>query len=312
MVDRIKKIFLKEPLPFTNKRDLNWQVIKKATAVSLLSLVVVLLIMPAPDESNATFVEERHQTYVEKENEVEKINNETLEVLSGGSKYRKAPSNLNHLYGSSSSASSSDKNTGSMIIARNDLQSGNTLPMSSTIPLILPASIKVEGQQIPVMALVTQDVYYKENLAIPKGSSLFGHASTSTGNRVSIEWIQVQFADGSEKKIQATSMGADGRIGVAGELNGNAATNTLGLGLTKLIGAYAEGSQETGPFGANRGGHENGLRNAVAETARDRSEDWARQLQEQVRWVTIREGTALNALVTQPFVFRDPGASYGQ
>lgn len=311
MVDRIKKIFLKEPLPFTNKRDLNWQVIKKATAVSLLSLVVVLLIMPTPDESSASFAEERHQTYVEKENEVEKINNETLDVLSGGSKYRKAPSNLNHLYASSSS-SSQDKNTGSMIIARNDLQSGNTLPMSSTIPLIIPAAIKVEGQQIPVMALVTNDVYYKENLAIPKGSSLFGHASTSNGNRVSIEWIQVQFEDGSEKKIQATSMGTDGRIGVAGELNGNSGVNTLGLGLTKLIGAYAAGSQETGPFGANRGGHENGLRNAVAETARDRSEDWARQLQEQVRWVTIREGTVLNALITQPFVFRDPGASYGQ
>ncbi len=311
MVEKIKNLFLKEPLPFTNKRDLNWIFIKKAALASFTLLIVCLLLMPTPETSHADFAEERPQTYQEKEDEVERINKETLSVMGGFSQSGRTPKNLDHLY-AQKQASSGSKGSTSMVIARTDLQSGNTLPMSFPIPLMLPASINVESQQIPVMAVVTNDVYYKDNLAIPRGSALFGHARIADNDRVQIDWTQVQFENGNEKKIQATTFGSDGRMGVVGISNGNGTTNAVGQALTRMIGAYAEGSQETGPFGANRGGHTNGLRNAVAETARDRSEAWAQDLQKQIRWVTLKEGTAFTALVTQPFIFRDPGAQYGE
>lgn len=310
MVEIVKNIFLKDPLPFTEKRDLNWPLIKKLSIFGVIALVLVLLVLPEPEAQVESFSEERPQTLAERESEIEKINNDTLDLLSKGQSRNSPSKGLNHLYGAQ--ASDSSKHSSSMVIARTDLNSGNTMPMSSTIPLTISTDVKVEGSQIPIMALVTNDVYYKESLAIPKGSSMFGHASVSESDRVHIDWSLVQFANGEEKKIQATSMGFDGRIDIPGESHGNGVTNAFGHTLSKVVAAYAEGSKETGPLGANRGGHTNGVRNAVAETARDRSEAWAQDLQKQVRWVTLKAGTNFHALVTQPFVFRDPGATYGQ
>lgn len=310
MVDKLKNVFLKDPLPFTDKRDLNWRLIKKSSFISIFGLIFILLLMPEEEAQTNDFSEERPQTLAEKESEIDKINNDTLSLLSKN-RPRHVPANLNHLY-AGNTPSNQHKHTSSMVIARNDLNSGNTLPMSSKIQLNIPASIKVEGSQIPIMALVTNDVYYKEGLAIPKGSAFFGHASISDSDRVNILWSLVQFSNGNEKKIQATSIGMDGRVGIAGDLEGNSATNAFGQTFSSIVAAYAEGSKETGPLGANRGGHENGVRNAVAETARDRSEAWAQDLQKEVRWITISAGTDLFALVTQPFVFRDPGATHGQ
>ncbi|MCB9072291.1 MAG: hypothetical protein H6623_01620 [Bdellovibrionaceae bacterium] len=310
MVEIVKNIFLKDPLPFTEKRDLNWPLIKKLSIFGVIALVLVLLVLPEPEAQVESFSEERPQTLAERESEIEKINNDTLDLLSKGQSRNSPSKGLNHLYGAQ--ASDSSKHSSSMVIARTDLNSGNTMPMSSTIPLTISTDVKVEGSQIPIMALVTNDVYYKESLAIPKGSSMFGHASVSESDRVHIDWSLVQFANGEEKKIQATSMGFDGRIDIPGESHGNGVTNAFGHTLSKVVAAYAEGSKETGPLGANRGGHTNGVRNAVAETARDRSEAWAQDLQKQVRWITLKAGTNFHALVTQPFVFRDPGATYGQ
>ena len=310
MVDKIKNVFLKEPLPFTDKRDLNWGFIKKSSFISIFGLIFILLLMPEEEAQTNDFSEERPQTLAEKESEIDKINNDTLSLLSKNRPHH-VPANLNHLY-ARNTPSNQHKHASSMVIARNDLNSGNTLPMSSKIQLNIPASIKVEGSQIPIMALVKNDVYYKEGLAIPKGSAFFGHASISDSDRVNILWSLVQFSNGNEKKIQATSIGMDGRVGIAGDLEGNSTTNAFGQTFSSIVAAYAEGSKETGPLGANRGGHENGVRNAVAETARDRSASWAQDLQKEVRWITLNAGTDLFALVTQPFVFRDPGATYGQ
>lgn len=311
MVKSLKNIFLKEPLPFTDKRDINWSFIKKISAISMSGLIFILLFIPEEQaETNASFSEERSQTIAEKESEIDKINHDTLNLLSRS--YRHGNSkNLDHLY-ARNQISNESKHSQSMVIARTDLNSGNTLPMSTKILLIIPTAIKVEGNQIPIMAFVKDDVYYKDSLAIPKNSALFGHASLSDSDRVNIDWSLVQFSDGSEKKIQATSVGTDGRVGVPGKLEGNSSTNAAGQPLSSIIAAYAEGSKETGPLGANRGGHKNGVRNAVAETARSRSESWAKNLQKEVRWVTLEAGIETYALVTQPFVFRDPGATYGQ
>jgi type IV secretory pathway VirB10-like protein len=310
MVGKVKDVFLKEPLPFTDKRDLNWSVIKKSGILSLIGLVFALLLMPEPKAKSTDFSEERPQTIAEKESEIDKINNDTYNLISGGNNFD-SKSKLSGLYKKEPSPSN-HKHASSMVIARNDLNSGNTLPMSSKIQFSLPTALKVEGSQMPVMAIVTNDVYYKESLAIPKNSSLFGHASFGENERVTINWKLVQFADGSEKKIQAGTVGLDGRMGVPGNLKGNSTANVAGQTISNVIAAYAQGSMQTGPLGANRGGHENGMRNAVSVTAKDRSEAWAEDLQKQVRWIEVDAGTSAFALVTQPFVFRDPGATYGQ
>ena len=65
-------------------------------------------------------------------------------------------------------------------------------------------------------------------------------------------------------------------------------------------------------MGASDGGTSNGFKNAVAETAKDRSAAFAEDMKKQRRWIEVPAGAKFVAIINQPFTFRDPGASYGQ
>ena len=69
---------------------------------------------------------------------------------------------------------------------------------------------------------------------------------------------------------------------------------------------------QKGVLGSSDGGHANGFRNAVAETAKEGSSAYAENLKKQRRWIEVNAGTEFLAVINQPFTFRDPGASYGQ
>ena len=88
--------------------------------------------------------------------------------------------------------------------------------------------------------------------------------------------------------------------------------NAVGQTLTRFVGAYAAGSMNTGMLGANQGGHENGLRNAVAQTATDRANAMGEDLQKERKWIELDGGTETTAVLSQPFTFRDAGATYGR
>jgi hypothetical protein len=68
----------------------------------------------------------------------------------------------------------------------------------------------------------------------------------------------------------------------------------------------------TGAFGANQGGHENGLRNAVAQTATDRANAMGEELQKERKWIELQSGSETFAVLNQPFTFRDAGATNGR
>ena len=65
-------------------------------------------------------------------------------------------------------------------------------------------------------------------------------------------------------------------------------------------------------MGAAPGGAENGLKNAVAETAKARADTWAEDLKKEKKWIELEAGAESFAVLNQPFSFRDPGATYGR
>jgi type IV secretory pathway VirB10-like protein len=166
---------------------------------------------------------------------------------------------------------------------------------------------------LPVIALVTKDVFHEDNLAIAEGSKIFGEASfDEASDRAQISWKTIQLPDGKERPLGALGISLDGQVGVEGVIHSEAMKNTIGQTVTRFIGAYAEGSMQRGALGANQGGNENGWRNAVAETAKDRTEAWAEDMKKEKKWIELKAGTELFAVLTQPFVFRDPGSFYGR
>ena len=67
-----------------------------------------------------------------------------------------------------------------------------------------------------------------------------------------------------------------------------------------------------GAFGANDGGVSNGLKNAVAQTAKERASSMAEAMKKEKKWIEISAGVETLAVLSQTFAFKDPGAVYGR
>jgi hypothetical protein len=65
-------------------------------------------------------------------------------------------------------------------------------------------------------------------------------------------------------------------------------------------------------LGATQGGVQNGLDNAVAKTAQDRANAFGEDMKKEHQWIDLQAGTPVVAVLSQSFVFRDPGAMNGK
>jgi type IV secretory pathway VirB10-like protein len=166
---------------------------------------------------------------------------------------------------------------------------------------------------MPVIGIVSKDVLQEGELAIPQGAKLFGEASfNDSTERADIAWRAIQLPDGRGRQISALGVGLDSQIGVEGRVHSEALKNAVGQTLTRFIGAYAEGSMQRGVLGASEGGSENGLKNAIAATAKDRAEAWAETMKKEKKWIEIDAGQEVSAVLTQAFPFREPGNTNGR
>lgn len=317
--DRISRALLKDALPLTKKRDVNWSVVKKIAGVGIVGAVLVVLLLPSPKEEQTTF-HEKTESGATTTNQENNPTQDTLQQLQAArTNVAAVPQSLDYLYqggsggsGYSSSGGSRDRSS-TMILSRGGVDSRTQLPSGSRISVRLVQTAIVANQAMPVIAVVAKDVIQEDSLAIPQGAKLFGDVTFDDGSeRAQVNWKSIQFPDGRERQLSAIGIGRDGQVGVEGKIHSDAAKNTVGQTLTRFIGAYAEGSMQRGALGANQGGDDNGLKNAVAATAEDRAEAWAEDMKKERKWIELKAGAEFYAVVTQAFVFRDPGAINGR
>ncbi len=313
--ERLSSIFLKEKMYFLKRREINWSSVKSCGIAAVGVGVLIVLILPSPPPGQGAFHEKAEENSSTRTAPQSDPTEEALNQLRGNNYSRSAPASLNHLYAQSSSTSSSPGNdrSSSMILARSGLDSKTQLPPGSRLSVRLYEKAIVAGQGMPVIGLVTRDFIHDDIVAIPEGSKLFGEMSFDEGSdRAKVDWRSVQLPDGRERPLSAIGVGTDGQVGVSGKFHSDAVKNTVGQTLTRFIGAYAEGSMQRGPMGGNPGGSENGWKNAIAETAKDRAEAWAEGMKKEKRWIEVSEGTEFYAVLSQNFAFRDPGSTYGR
>ena len=67
-----------------------------------------------------------------------------------------------------------------------------------------------------------------------------------------------------------------------------------------------------GAFGSSDGGVSNGLKNAVAQTAKERASSMAETMKKEKKWIELSAGTDTQAVLSQSLSFKDPGAIYGR
>lgn len=315
------KLLLKDPLPFTKKRDFNWRFIGVSLAATIIGVVLLILILPTPKSEQKIFYEKadsRKNTSVTQAASAPHENNPTEDTLAQLQSARghagSFPKSLDYLYQPSvqSGGSSANRNS-AMVIARSGLDAKTQLPPGSKFAITLDRSMTLDSHTMPIIATVQRDVIQEDGTAIPQGSKLYGDAGfDDSSERVQVNWKSVQFPNGMMKPLSAIGIGSDGQVGLDGDVHSDALKNSIGQTVTRFIGAYAEGSMQRGALGSNPGGEENGFKNAIAETAKDQTNSWAEGMKKERKWVDLKAGTVFYVVVTQAFQFRDPGAVYGR
>ncbi|HLE12943.1 MAG: hypothetical protein A2504_13065 [Bdellovibrionales bacterium RIFOXYD12_FULL_39_22] len=318
MENKIKNAFLKAPKPFSSRQEINWKTIITLCGVTLFLFVVVILVLPEKPKEELDFHETA--TIDETPNNAERITatEDTLAQLQATSGFSRSVADPLTAYGNGGTAqggggggSNRDRNT-SMILAREGATSKGKLPLGSRVVFKIAEAMTVTKQAMPVVGEVVKDVIYENSVAIPEGAKLYGEISfDDSSERANINFQSIIFPNGRERAISAIGIDADGRIGINGEVHSEILKNLMGHTITRFVGAYAEGAMTRGQMGASSGGHENGLKNAVAETAKDYAEGFGEEMKKEQKWIELPAGVVAEAVLNQGLIFKDPGAVNG-
>ena len=320
-LEGLKAYFLKEPKPFTSKREVNWTKVKMLAITFVAILILGIIVMPNSQPDQETFHEkvERGSLNQLKQAENDPTQETIKQLQDSQANAQQVHGSLDYLYqpdspsGSGGGGKSNQDRSASMILSRSGTDTRTQLSAGTRITIRLSGKLTIANQGMPIIGIVSSDVSAESGLAIPSGSKVQGDASFDEENeRASVVWRSIILPDGRERPFSAIGMGRDGQVGINGNVHSDGVKNAVGQTLTRFVGAYAAGSMNTGAFGANQGGNENGLRNAVAQTATDRANAMGEKLQKERKWIELDSGSETIAVLNQPFTFRDAGATYGR
>lgn len=297
--------------PGEEKQQLNARRVLTLVAAMVLIFVIYALFVPAP----AKYVGEFRETLPENaqsrsgdehDGAIAQATLATQKAFSnsaGGSSLS-GPGGA-HGHGSSGQ----DRNT-SMVLSRPGANSSNELSAGMKFTVRLLDQLTISDQAVPVIAEVTHGVFNDSGGGIKEGSRLFGMAQFQNGGEsAQIQFQSISDSSGIVRNLQGVALEEDGQAGVAGDVHSKSLRNTTGQFVSRFIGAYAEGSQDRDFMGNSKGGAENGLRNAVAETAKDRTTAYAEDLKKEHQWIEIPAGKEVTVILTQTFTFNEPGVS---
>ena len=315
----LTSMFLQDPKPFSDRREIKWGAIKRGSIVAICLAVVGLLIMPEKKEQSGTFHENGQNGSMNppKARENDPTDEAARQLNQANGNLTSVHSNLDYLYQSQSGAgrgggSAQNKNS-AMILTRDGNDSRGSLPPGTRIAIRITNRVVISNQAMPIIGIITSDVVTENDVAITKGAKVLGSATfDDTNERATIDWKTVILPDGRKRQLQAVGVSQDGQAGIEGKVSSNAVKNTIGETLTQFIGSYAQGSMSQGAFGANDGGVSNGIKNAVAQTAKERAANMADAMKKEKKWIELTAGTQTLAVLSQSFAFKDPGAVYGR
>lgn len=308
-ISKFQNYFLKEPKPFTKKRDVHWSKVKVFLIVGFSLVVLGVLAYPSGQAVDVQFNDQVRSSMAANDNSSELTEETARQIKESKHIESQVHSSLDHLYAAEPSKSFGSTSGGnlnrnsSMILTRGGIDTRNQLPPGTSIKVSLSNDMTVESETIPILGVISNEVNSESGVAIPQGSKLIGDVSfDDESDRARVNWRSIILPDGRERPIAASGT-------ISGQIRSKQLLNTIGQTLTKFVGAYAAGSMNTGAFGANAGGNKNGLRNAISETASERATSMGQDLQKQKRWIELSRGEPILSVLNQPFSFREPGGA---
>lgn len=308
----ILSFFLKAKVPFAPRAEVDWARVRACGGAAVGIGVLVLLFLPPAEETRLAVDEDARDVPAELRSplahEAADPTGRTLELMS----VRGEPM-MPGRFRNEGRGPGSKETEQSMVLVRPGSDSGVSVPAGTRLRVRLIERATVGVQAMPVIGEVTADLMWDGSPVIRKGARILGEISFDEGTeRAKVDWKAIRLPEGRERPLAGIGIGEDGQVGVEGDIRSQVLRNVGGQMLTRFVAAYAEGSMRRGPLGSSEGGSENGLKYAVAETAKDRANAWAEDLSKEAKWIEVAPDRPFAVVLTQAFVFRDPGFTHGR
>ncbi len=305
---KLKTHFVKKS-EVSEKKEVNF----KSFRILLFGGVVIFILVTflLPTEQDIEFSQKMIPN-IEKAHadEVESVKNDPNQNLATQMWNSSSSNGLRNVYSNSSAGSSGNQvnyNT-SMIVGAKNGNAKTQLRSGIRIPLRILDKFIVSQESVPILAESILDSTTDSGLRLPAGSRFYGEASFQKGSeRAVIQFRQISLPSGEIKSISGIAVGKDGQPGVVGDVHSDGKKNTMGSLITTFIAGYATGSMETDVLGRSKGGVENGLKAAVAATAKDRANSYGEKLKTQREWIEVNMGVECDILLNESMNLQQVG-----
>lgn len=288
--EQFKGFFIKKT-SFSKKVELKLSSLKWMVIVFLLVFFCVVMLMP--DEVPVQFTEKMVREPV---TSTSSVKSDQQQQMVSSRQLWAAPRREISRGGGSTEV---NYNT-SMLIGTSGGNAKTQLRSGTRLPLRILDKVIVSQESVPVLAELLLDGMTDSGLRLPAGTRFYGEATFTKGaERATIVFKQISLPNGQIKNLSARALGKDGQPGIFGRIYSDGAKNTAGQVLTTFVGGLAAGSMQTDVFGRSKGGLENGLLSAVAETARGRAQNYGESLKAEREWIEIYSGTECDALLSE-------------
>lgn len=317
LIEAIKSTILKLKTHFvkksevSEKKEVNFKSFKILLFGGVLIFILVTFLLPTEQdiEFSQKMVASTEKAHTDEAEDLKNDPNQNLATQMWNS----SSNGLRNVYSNSSGGGSGNQinyNT-SMIVGAKNGNAKTQLRPGIRIPLRILDKFVVSQESVPILAESILDSTTDSGLRLPAGSRFYGEASFQKGSeRAAIQFRQISLPSGEIKSISGIAVGKDGQPGVAGDVHSDGAKNTMGSLITTFIAGYATGSMETDVLGRSKGGVENGLKAAVAATAKDRANSYGEKLKTQREWIEVNMGVECDVLLSESMNLQEMGGDH--
>lgn len=306
---KLKDLFIKKKTNLTTKKDLDF----KNLAIVFFSIVSLFLIlgMLMPTEDSRVF------------RQIAKDPPPHVEPSTANDVEERPINSASKIWGSSSSGISGGQRGGgsqvnyntAMVIGSKNGNSKNELHAGTKIRLQILDKFVASQEGTPVIAKSIEEASSDSGNSIPEGSLFYGEASYQpSSGRASIQFKKVSYPNGMIRDIAVFVVGNDGMSGLEGNVKSDSIKNSTGQIITTFVGSLAGGSVERDFMGNSKGGINNGLLQAISETARDRAQKFGESMKNAREWIEVPAGTVCDAVIQQSYQMIDtnnnPSSNY--
>lgn len=281
---KLDKYFMEEACPFTKRRKFKTKPIK---ILGIGTFVIGILVVLAFSPSEA--VKPEGATTASTQSQNGQAGNQTQKSDD--------PFYQQYRLGSVGSGKSNRQYGASQLVRRGEGNDGDKLPMGSTIAAKLLNTILSSDANSPVMAEISEEIYWKNSVMIPAGTKAIGQGTLDDGTeRLQVRFHTLVYPEGQQHSISALALLGDGSSGIAGDFHSRSFPRQAGRFGGTFIGGLAQGLKDKDSRGQagivfEPGSLKNGILNGIAASSLDQANSLAQGSERLKPFLEVPSGT---------------------